>query len=225
MANFTFNDSIRIDVGGVTLDGDLIIPERAKGIVIFSHGSGSSRRSPRNRFVAEHLQRSGFATLLFDLLTREEDEEQDNRFNIPLFTERLAGATRWVQENTKGLNIGYFGSSTGAASALSAAAAFGENVIDAVVSRGGRPDLADAVLPYVHTPTLLIVGGLDKLVLTYNKKAQDRLQCIKDLVIVPDATHLFEEPGALEMATQLATDWFRKYLEPTKQQPLHQNQA
>lgn len=226
MANYTYNDSVRIDVKGVSLDGDLAIPEGVKGLVIFSQGSGSSRLSSRNRFVAEHLQRSGFATLLLDLLAPGEDQERDNRFNIPLLTQRLIAATEWIQENgsTNELNIGYFGASIGAASALSAAAALGGSIVEAVVSRGGRPDLADAVLPDVQTPTLLIVGGLDEPVLTYNRQAQDRLQCIKDLEIVPDATHLFEEPGALEMAAQLATDWFRKYLATNKQQPLHQSQ-
>lgn len=226
MANYTFNESVRMNVQGVSLMGNLAIPPEAKGLVIFSHGSGSSRLSSRNRFVAEHLQCSGFATLLFDLLTSEEDQERENRFNITLLTQRLIGVTEWVQENgsTNKLNIGYFGASTGAASALSAAAALGGSIIGAVVSRGGRPDLADAILPDVQTPTLLIAGGHDEPVLTYTLQAQDRLQCIKDVEIVPDATHLFEEPGALEMAAQLATDWFRKYLDPQKQQPLHQNQ-
>ncbi|TPE43896.1 dienelactone hydrolase family protein [Pontibacter mangrovi] len=225
MKNYTFNDSVRIDVQGVSLIGDLAIPENAFGLIIFSHGSGSSRLSSRNRFVAEHLQRSGFATLLFDLLTEEEDQEYSNRFDIPKLTKRLIDTTYWVQQDprTQNFNIGFFGASTGAASAIGAAAAEGSEIIKAVVSRGGRPDLADAVLPDLQVPTLLIVGGKDEEVLELNKQAQDQMQCIKDLEIVPDATHLFEEPGALEMVAQLATDWFRKYVKPDKQQPLHQN--
>ncbi|WP_299987666.1 dienelactone hydrolase family protein [uncultured Pontibacter sp.] len=222
MANFIFNDSVQIEAGSVRLIGDLAVPENAKGLVIFSHGSGSSRLSSRNRFVADHLQRSRFATLLFDLLTEEEDQRQENRFDIQLLTTRLIDAVNWVQhqEHAQNLRIGLFGASTGAASAISAAAALGADIIGAVVSRGGRPDLANEVLPDVQTPTLLIVGGLDEEVLELNKRAQDQMLCLKDLEIVPDATHLFEEPGALEMAAQLATDWFRKYLEPGKQHPL-----
>lgn len=206
--------------------GDLAVPQEAKGLVIFSHGSGSSRLSPRNRFVAEHLQRSGFATLLLDLLTQQEDQRRENRFDVPLLTTRLIAAVNWLQQNelTGDLRYGFFGASTGAASALGAAAALGGDIIDAVVSRGGRPDLAGDILPDVQAPTLLIVGGLDEQVLALNIQAQEQLQCIKDLELVPDATHLFEEPGALEMAAQLATDWFRKYLGPGKQHPLRQDQ-
>ncbi|MFD2514641.1 dienelactone hydrolase family protein [Pontibacter locisalis] len=224
MKNYTFNDTVRIDLKQVNLMGDLAVVEGAKGLVIFSHGSGSSRLSTRNRFVAEHLQRSGFATLLFDLLTPEEDQDREKRFDIPLLTQRLIETTHWVLQDPRvnKLNIGYFGASTGAASALGAAAALGD-MVKAVVSRGGRPDLADNVLPDVLSPTLLIVGGKDEPVVGMNLQAHDRLVCIKDMEIVPDATHLFEEPGALEMAAQLATDWFRKYLEPGKQHPLHQN--
>lgn len=225
MANYTFNDSVRIELDDATLIGDLAVVENAKGLVVFSHGSGSSRLSSRNRFVAEHLQRSGFATLLFDLLTEEEDRKQANRFDIKKLTQRLIATTHFIQKDpTVGnLNIGYFGASTGAASALGAAAALGD-IVKAVVSRGGRPDLAGPVLADVQTPTLLIVGGKDEEVLELNRQAQDMLQCLKDVEIVPDATHLFEEPGALEMAAQLATDWFRKYLEPGKQHPLRQDQ-
>lgn len=224
MADLKISEEVSIPVGQVTLTGDLSVPEKAKGLVVFSHGSGSSRLSTRNRFVAEHLQRSGFATLLFDLLTPEEDQNYDNRFNIPLITQRLVEATNWIQQDERlsGYNIGYFGASTGAASALGAAALLGD-AVKAVVSRGGRPDLADAALPEVQSPTLLIVGGNDEPVIGLNKQAHDRLQCLKDMEIVPDATHLFEEPGALEMVAQLATDWFRKYLEPGKQHPLHQD--
>ncbi|RIJ43073.1 dienelactone hydrolase family protein [Pontibacter oryzae] len=226
MAKYTINDSVRIDVQGISLIGDLSIPEKAAGIIVFSHGSGSSRLSTRNRAVAEHLQRAGFATLLFDLLTEEEDRDTSQRFNIPKLTQRLIDTTYWLQKDprTQALNIGLFGASTGAASAVGAAAAEGPNIIKAVVSRGGRPDLADAVLPDLQVPTLLLVGGKDEEVLELNKQAQDRMQCIKDLEIVPDATHLFEEPGALEMVAQLATDWFRKHILASKQQPLHQNQ-
>ncbi len=226
MTNYTFNDSVRIDVQGASLVGDLVIPENASGLIVFSHGSGSSRLSTRNRAVAQHLQRAGFATLLFDLLTEEEDRDTSNRFDIPKITRRLIDTTYWIQQDprTEQFNIGFFGASTGAASAIGAAAAEGPEIIKAVVSRGGRPDLADAVLPDLRVPTLLIVGGRDEEVLELNKQAQDRMQCIKDLEIVPDATHLFEEPGALEMVAQLATDWFRKYVEPSKQQPLHQRQ-
>lgn len=225
MVNFIYNDSLQLKAGNALLTADLVVPEHAKGLVIFSHGSGSSRLSSRNRFVTEHLQRSRFATLLFDLLTEEEDQRQENRFDIALLTTRLIDAVTWAQQSdyTKDLHIGLFGASTGAASALSAAAALGGDIIGAVVSRGGRPDLAGEVLPDVQSPTLLIVGGLDEEVLDLNKWAQDRLQCLKDLEIVPDATHLFEEPGALEMAAQLATDWFRKYLEPGKQHPLRES--
>ncbi|MDX5480542.1 MAG: dienelactone hydrolase family protein [Hymenobacteraceae bacterium] len=225
MTNYTFKDSVRIDVQNVSLIGDLSIPENAKGLVVFSHGSGSSRLSSRNRFVAEHLQRSGFATLLFDLLTEEEDQEYKNRFDIPKLTDRLVETTYWLQKDprTKNFNIAFFGASTGAASAIGAAVAVGPDIAKAVVSRGGRPDLADTVLPDLQVPTLLIVGGKDEAVLEMNIQASNQMQCIKDVEIVPDATHLFEEPGALEMVAQLATDWFRKYLEPGKQHPLHQN--
>ncbi|GAA4432297.1 dienelactone hydrolase family protein [Pontibacter saemangeumensis] len=225
MANYKFNDTVRIDVQGVSLIGDLAIPEGAKGLVIFAHGSGSSRLSKRNRFVAEHLQRSGFGTLLFDLLTEEEDRDTRSRFDIPKLTRRLIDTTYWIERDprTQDMNIGFFGASTGAAAAIGAAAAEGPDIVKAVVSRGGRPDLADAVLPDLQVPTLLIVGGRDESVLEMNIQAQNQMQCIKDVEIVPDATHLFEEPGALEMVAQLATDWFRKYLAPDKQQPLHQN--
>jgi putative phosphoribosyl transferase len=225
MANYIFNDSVRIAMPDVTLIGDLVIPEAAFGLIVFSHGSGSSRLSSRNRFVAEHLQRSSFATLLFDLLTEEEDREYSNRFDIPKLTQRLIETTYWIQRDprTSNFNIGFFGASTGAASAIGAATAVGPDIIKAVVSRGGRPDLADTVLPDLMVPTLLIVGGKDEAVLEMNIQAQNRMQCIKDVELVPDATHLFEEPGALEMVAQLATDWFRKYVKPDKQQPLHQN--
>lgn len=212
-----------MDADNAQLTGDLMIPENPKGLVILLQGTGRNRNNPRNMFVAEHLQRSRFATLLIDLLTTEESADQ-NAPAITLLTQRLISAVNWLQQHdeTKDFNIGFFGASTGAAVALSAAAALGSDIVGAVVSRGGRPDLADAVLPDVASPTLLIMGGRDEEVLDFNKTAQDRLQCIKDLQLVPDATHLFEEPGALEMAAQLATDWYRKYLEPKKQHALRQ---
>jgi putative phosphoribosyl transferase len=214
MANYTFNDTVQINIHNVALPGDLIVPEGAKGLVVFSHGSGSSRLSKRNRFVAEHLQQAGLATLLFDLLTPEEDQDPEKRFDIPLITQRLVDAAYWIQENLliNELNLGFFGASTGAASALGATAALGNDIIKAVVSRGGRPDLADEVLPQVKAPTLLIVGGNDEPVIGMNQQAYDRLQCEKQMEIVPGATHLFEEPGTLERVAELASDWFKKYL-------------
>lgn len=206
-------DSIAILLGSVTLQGDLTVPEGAHGLVLFSHGSGSSRRSPRNRFVAERLQRAGFATLLMDLLTEQEDRTYATRFDIGLLTRRLLGVTRWIQgqPRTAGLPLGFFGASTGAASALWAAAGLGREV-GAVVSRGGRPDLAMDVLDRVASPTLLIVGGNDFGVIELNQEAYDRLAAVKRLEIVPGATHLFEEPGTLEKVADLAADWFARYL-------------
>jgi dienelactone hydrolase len=201
----------------VVLSGDLAIPTGAKGIVLYAHGSGSSRHSPRNQFVAREIQASGTATLLFDLLTREEelDDEQDGhlRFDIGLLARRLVAATRWVSSNadTQHLGVGYFGASTGGAAALVAAAELGSSV-DAVVSRGGRPDLAGAALARVQAPTLLIVGGKDDLVLELNQEACDQLRCKKELVVVPGATHLFEEPGTLDRVASLAAKWFRENL-------------
>ncbi len=204
---------ILIPADGVSLEGSLRIPEGAAGIVIFAHGSGSSRLSPRNNYVAERLRERGLATLLFDLLTPEEDRHEAMRFDIGLLTQRLLAATRWVQGHppTSGLAPGYFGASTGAAAALWAAAELGE-AIKAVVSRGGRPDLAWEALDRVRSPTLLIVGGLDALVLELNRRAFERLTCEKALEIVPGAGHLFEEPGALDEVARLAGDWFTRYL-------------
>jgi putative phosphoribosyl transferase len=206
-----------IPVGSVTLEGDLGIPEGAQGIVVFAHGSGSSRRSPRNRFVAQVLRQGGLATLLFDLLTQEE-EVMDMwsghlRFNIGLLADRLVGATDWVIHNqdTQKLRVGYFGASTGAAAAL-VAAADRPAAVRAVVSRGGRPDLAGPALPRVQAPTLLIVGGADVPVITLNEEALAKLRVEKRLVVVPGATHLFEEPGALEEVARLALDWFDRHL-------------
>jgi dienelactone hydrolase len=184
--------------------------------VLFAHGSGSSRLSPRNTVVADILRRAGLATLLMDLLTEEEERIYATRFDIELLTRRLVTASRWVSETaaTRRLSIGYFGASTGAAAALNAAAALG-SFIRAVVSRGGRPDLADAALPRVQAPTLLIVGGLDEEVLELNRRAFARLTSEKELAVIPGATHLFEEPGALERVAELAAEWFGRYLART----------
>ncbi len=206
---------IHIPVSTVPLAAELIIPSNAKALIVFSHGSGSSRLSPRNRFIAEKLQEHGFATLLFDLLTEEEDADYEKRFDIALLTRRLVDVTRWVatQELTKGLNVCYFGASTGAASALHAAALLGDDV-KAVVSRGGRPDLVPDALAKVTAPVLLIVGGYDSPVIEMNEKAFAQLRCKKEMKLVPGATHLFEEPGKLEEVAQLATEWYEKQLTP-----------
>jgi putative phosphoribosyl transferase len=202
-----------IPVNGITLEGALLIPADCSGIVLFAHGSGSSRHSPRNNFVAQMLQGAELGTLLLDLLTREEDASYANRFDIDLLTWRLERATQWVMEQprSKSLDIGYFGASTGAAAALQAAATFG-NSIGAVVSRGGRPDLAMAALPNVESPTLLIVGGLDYEVLELNRRVYQKLKTEKHLEIVPGATHLFEEPGTLQEVARLAAQWFNRHL-------------
>jgi len=205
---------VQIPIDSTYLEGSLALPrQQVQGLVVFAHGSGSSRFSPRNNFVAHILQKAGIGTLLMDLLTEEEDAVYQSRFNIDLLTERLLLATKWLQEQprTKGLVIGYFGASTGAAAALKAAAA-GDSKIGAVVSRGGRPDLAEEALTHVQSPTLLIVGGNDHVVIELNREAYARLKGKKQLVIVPGATHLFEEPGTLEEVARLATDWFKQYL-------------
>jgi len=202
-------ESVEIRVDGVTLEGILALPENARGLVVFAHGSGSSRLSPRNRFVADVLHDEGIGTLLFDLLTIQEDDIYENRFDIPLLTDRLKSATRWVRglRETAGLDLGYFGASTGTAVALESAAEFGKE-IRAIVSRGGRPDLALHVLGKVTAPTLLIVGGNDYGVIELNRKAYDAMKAEKQLIIVPGATHLFEEPGTLEEAARRAAEWF-----------------
>jgi pimeloyl-ACP methyl ester carboxylesterase len=202
-----------IPLSSVTLKGDLIIPENAIGIIVFSHGSGSSRFSSRNRMVAELIQQQKIGTFLFDLLTEEEDRIYENRFNIDLLSIRLIETTLWLMSNkgAKNLPIGYFGASTGAASALRAAAHFG-NKIKAVVSRGGRPDLAITELPLVTAPTLLIVGGEDVPVIGMNKMAYDELGSVKEMKIIPGATHLFEEPGKLQEVADLAIVWYKRYL-------------
>lgn len=207
---------VYIEAGGkLRLEGALAVPEGAPGIVLFAHGSGSSRHSPRNNFVAQVLRKAGLGTLLMDLLTREEDFDYNTRFDIDLLSDRLEAATGWLSEEMKGQRIGYFGASTGAAAALKAAVKMGE-VIGAIVSRGGRPDLAYDDLPNVKAPTLLIVGGRDELVIDLNRKALARLNAEKELVIVPGATHLFEEPGALEEVASLAAKWFKERLKPLK---------
>ena len=205
---------VHIPAAGVALEGMLELPEKAQGVVLFAHGSGSSRHSPRNNYVARTLRESGAGTLLIDLLTREEDTNYETRFDIPLLTQRLLSATQWLQhdEHTKHLLIGYFGASTGAAAALQAAADKG-TAIAAVVSRGGRPDLAGpSALSKVHSPTLLLVGGFDDVVIELNQQAYERMTCEKQLVIIPGATHLFEEPGALEEVARQAALWFSHHL-------------
>ncbi|WP_395050480.1 dienelactone hydrolase family protein [Flavobacterium sp.] len=204
---------IEIPLLSIHLKGDLVIPDNAIGIVVFAHGSGSSRSSPRNKLVAELMQQQGIGTLLFDLLTEKEDQNYENRFNIDLLVSRLIEATEWLTQNkvAKGLPIAYFGASTGVASAMRAAAFFGKN-IKAVVSRGGRPDLALSVLHLVTAPTLLIVGQLDVPVIKMNKHAFDQLLSIKEMKIIPGASHLFEEPGKLMEIAELAIQWYKKYL-------------
>lgn len=208
---------VRFPVAGGALEGNLAIPAGTTGVVIFAHGSGSSRHSPRNRAVAAALREGGLGTLLLDLLTAGEEEIDDRggriRFEIDLLADRLVGATDWLLEepSARGLSIGYFGASTGAGAALLAAAQR-PNAVRAVVSRGGRPDLAGPALPRVRAATLLIVGSNDPVVLELNQQAFDRLRCEKRLEVVPGATHLFEEPGALESVAALARGWFRAHL-------------
>lgn len=205
--------SLLIELPDVSLQGDLGLPKQPRGLVVFVHGSGSSRHSSRNRFVASALQQRGFATLLFDLLTEEEDQIYQTRFDIPLLTRRLLDVTAWLDGcgDVPRLPRGYFGASTGAAAALDAAAELGP-AIAAVVSRGGRPDLAMENLPRVRAPTLLIVGGDDDVVIGLNEKAYAKLRAEKELAIVPGATHLFEESGALEEVARLAGTWFEHHL-------------
>jgi putative phosphoribosyl transferase len=204
---------IKINFDGISLEGMLNIPPDAKGIVLFAHGSGSSRLSPRNNFVAKELQKADLATLLIDLLTQEEDEVYETRFDINLLTDRLINIVHWLkkQPKTKELTIGIFGASTGAAAALHVAAKLGDDIA-AVVSRGGRPDLAIPVLNKVTASTLLIVGGNDFGVIELNQEAYQALNAIRNLEIVAGATHLFEESGTLEKVAILAREWFKKYL-------------
>lgn len=208
---------VSVTAGTVKLEGNLVIPDGATGIVLFAHGSGSSRYSPRNRYVAEVLQQAGLATLLIDLLTTEEEEidlrTRHLRFDIGLLASRLVGATDWLTQNpsTQQLKLGYFGASTGAGAALVAAAERPE-IVQAIVSRGGRPDLAGSALAHVKAPTLLIVGGYDTPVIAMNEDALAQLHSPKRLEIIPKATHLFEEPGKLATAAQLASEWLTRYL-------------
>jgi putative phosphoribosyl transferase len=205
-------NEVSIDAGGVVLRGVLRIPPAARGIVLFAHGSGSGRLSPRNTYVADVLDGAGFATLLLDLLSDEEAEDRQKVFDVALLAERLRAAAAWVGRNkaTRALPLGYFGASTGAAAALIAAAF--DRSVRAVVSRGGRPDLAEPALPSVAAPTRLIVGGADDVVLRLNEEALARLRCEKDLEVVPGAGHLFTEPGALEEVSRLAAEWFERHL-------------
>jgi len=208
---------LKIPVGEVVVEGTLTLPSGAKGIVLFAHGSGSSRFSTRNQYVAKEFNKAAIGTLLFDLLTQEEEETDivtaEYRFNIPLLADRLIGATEWLRNDpkTKRLAFGYFGASTGAAAALIAAAKL-PNEISAVVSRGGRPDLAGKYLPKVVTPTLLLVGGLDTEVIELNRQAMAQMTAEKKMVIIPGATHLFEEQGTLEEVAKISINWFLKYL-------------
>jgi dienelactone hydrolase len=212
MAAHATEQRVHIPDGPARLEGVLAVPPGASRVVLFAHGSGSSRHSPRNNYVARMLREAGLGTLLIDLLTPEEDSSYQTRFDIPLLTRRLAAATRWLQtEGAPGFAVGYFGASTGAAAALQAAA-HPEGKVFAVVSRGGRPDLAgEAYLRQVRAPTLLIVGGYDHEVAILNRQAFDLLQCEKELTIVPGATHLFEEPGTLEEVAHLAARWFGRF--------------
>ena len=214
---------VQIPIGAIALEGNLAIPEGARGIVLFAHGSGSSRHSPRNRYVAGVLNAAGLATLLMDLLTPDEEavdmRTRHLRFDIGLLASRLIGARQWLAQNpdTRALRAGYFGSSTGGGAALLAAAQYPE-LVDAVVSRGGRPDLAGPALTRVRAPTLLIVGGHDEPVIAMNREAMAQLHAETRLEIIPGATHLFEEPGALEQVARLARDWFLRYLVPAEQE-------
>jgi dienelactone hydrolase len=208
----TVEQLIRIPVNHVTLEGALFVPQEAQGIVLFAHGSGSSRHSPRNNFVARMLHQGNLGTLLIDLLSVKEDADYEMRFDIDLLTDRLLAVTRWLHEEkrTQGLPIGYFGASTGAAAALKAAAV--DSTVRAVVSRGGRPDLAIPELTRVKAPTLLLVGGNDDVVITLNQQAYEYLTMEKQLTIIPGATHLFEEPGTLEEVARQAASWFNRFL-------------
>ncbi len=207
------DEDVLIDAGAAELAGHLTVPPAAPGVVVFAHGSGSSRLSPRNQMVAASLNSAGFGTLLFDLLTTSEASDRSNVFDIGLLAGRLADATLWLNRELPEEPVGYFGASTGAAAALWAATQAGVDVM-AVVSRGGRPDLAGPRLEEVRCPTLLIVGGADHTVLELNRRALDLLRCERELAIVPGAGHLFEEAGTLERVSELASDWFERHLSP-----------
>lgn len=215
MTQLPMEHVLHIPINGVQLEGALALPEQAQGLVVFAHGSGSSRFSPRNNFVARVLHEARIGTLLLDLLMGEEDAVYATRFDIDLLTERLLLVTSWLQgqPQTQHLALGYFGASTGAAAALKAAALVGADIA-AVVSRGGRPDLAEKALAQVHAPTLLLVGGNDEMVLQLNRQALTHLPATQQLVVIPGATHLFEEPGTLEEVARLATEWFQRFFQP-----------
>ncbi len=214
----TVEQPVTVGDDRVALDGMLGIPSGAVGVVLFAHGSGSGRFSPRNRFVAQHLQQGGIGTLLIDLLTTEEAEDRRNVFDIDLLADRLLTASAWLREDsrTNQLPLGYFGASTGAAAALQAAAR-ATVPVGAVVSRGGRPDLAESYLPHVTAPTLLLVGGYDEPVIEMNQAAYRLLNCPKHFSIIAGATHLFEEPGTLEQVAEQALTWFQRHLAPSTQ--------
>jgi putative phosphoribosyl transferase len=219
---------VEIPAREVTLSGELYIPRNAAGVVLFAHGSGSSRHSPRNRHVAQTIRNAGVGTLLFDLLTRDEEAidayTRHLRFDIDLLADRLINATYWLKGEFDHVRAGYFGASTGAAAALVAAAQLGE-IVGAVVSRGGRPDLAADSLPLVKAPTLLIVGGLDYPVIDMNRQAYSRLRCEKEIEIVPGATHLFEEPGTMDQVAHLAAEWFQTHLHSSRRHAKEQEMA
>jgi putative phosphoribosyl transferase len=209
--------ALKIPVGSIEIEGNLFLPSDAQGIVVFAHGSGSSRFSPRNQYVAKEFNKASMGTLLFDLLTSDEEEEDavtaEYRFNISLLAERLVGATEWLKSDpqTQKLKLGYFGASTGAAAALIAAAKL-PDIVAAVVSRGGRPDLAGDYLSQVRAPALMLVGGWDEEVIELNRQAQSQMINENKLVIIPGATHLFEEPGKLEEVAKFSTEWFKRFL-------------
>ncbi len=213
----SMESAIKIPVGNVEVEGSLFLPSGTESVVVFAHGSGSSRFSPRNQYVAKEFNKANMGTLLFDLLTPGEEEEDEltaeYRFNIPLLADRLVGTTEWLRNDpqTQKLKLGYFGASTGAAAALIAAARM-PDAAAAVVSRGGRPDLADEYLSQVRAPTLLLVGGWDEEVIELNRKAIAQMTNENKLVIIPNATHLFEEPGKLEEVSKFSTEWFKRYL-------------
>ena len=220
-ASTGYHEAVSIPVAEIILKGDLDVPPNAAGLVIFAHGSGSSRHSPRNQFVARLIRQAGIGTLLFDLLTDDEEAEdevtRELRFDIGMLARRLVAATHWIMRRaeTRDMPVGYFGASTGGGAALVAAARLGTKV-SAVVSRGGRPDLAGRALPEVKSPTLLIVGGCDQVVLALNEQALAQLHCEKELRVVTGATHLFQEPGKLEQVAQLSSEWFQRHLTPPR---------
>ena len=217
MTNAGMEQAIKIPVGNIEVEGNMFLPEDAGCLIVFAHGSGSSRFSPRNQYVAKEFNKAGMGSLLFDLLTPSEEEEDEltgqYRFNISLLSQRLVSVTDWLQNDpqTSDLKLGYFGASTGAAAALIAAAKL-SRLVSAVVSRGGRPDLAGQYLPDVKAPTLLLVGGDDEEVIELNRQAQAQMTNNNKLVIIPGATHLFEEPGKLEEVAKFASEWFNRYL-------------